>query len=575
MAVTGIRGANNGTGASQIAPATISNADIHASAAIALSKLAEAVIQADGGQAFTADQSMGGNKLTNLGTPSAGTDAATKAYVDAMSNGLDLKASVRVATTAAQTLATDFENGDTIDGVVLATGNRILIKNQAAGSENGIYTVNASGAPTRATDADENAEVTPGMFVFVEEGTTNSDSGWVLTNNGAITVGTTALTFTQFSGAGQITAGAGLTKTGNTLDVGGTTNRIVVNTDSIDIGTDVVTLTGSQTLTNKSIAATQLTGTLQAAQFPALTGDVTTTAGNLGTTIANSVVTLAKMANLAANSVIGNATGSSATPTAVGMTAAPTASNVVIRDANANARFNNVGRNLTTTATAAGTTTLTVSSSFLQQFTGTTTQTVVLPDATTLSVGHSFLITNRSTGTVTVNANGGGLVQTMAAASQTLVTVVTNGTAAGTWDSAYSITNAGAGGGTVTTVSVSTANGFAGSVSNPTTTPAITVSTTITGVLKGNGTAISAATAGTDYMAPSSHVIRETPTGLVNGANTTYTLANSPIAGTEQVYLNGLLQEPGAGNDYTISGTTITYLTAPITGDRLRVTYLK
>lgn len=130
------------------------------------------------------------------------------------------------------------------------------------------------------------------------------------------------------------------------------------------------------------------------------------------------------------------------------------------------------------------------------------------------------------------------------------------------------------GAGTVTSVSVSTANGFAGSVSNATTTPAITISTTITGLIKGNGTAISAATLGTDYLAPSSIVTRETPSGTINGSNTAFTLANTPIAGTEHVYLNGLLQEP-AGEDYTISGTSITYTVAPVSGDRLRVSYMK
>ncbi|HRA92205.1 MAG TPA: hypothetical protein PLR79_08575, partial [Acinetobacter sp.] len=103
MSNTQIRGANNGTGTSQIKAASISNADIHASAAIALSKLAEAVIQADGGQAFTANQSMGGFKLTDLGTPTASTDAVTKAYVDGVSAGLDYKEAVRLATTAAIT----------------------------------------------------------------------------------------------------------------------------------------------------------------------------------------------------------------------------------------------------------------------------------------------------------------------------------------------------------------------------------------------------------------------------------------------------------------------------------------
>lgn len=195
----------------------------------------------------TADVSLNSQKITNLATPASGTDAATKAYVDAVNTGLDVKDSVRVATTAAGTLASSFENGDTVDGVTLATGDRILIKDQASGSENGIYVCNASGAPTRATDADSNTEVTGGMFVFVEEGTTNADSGWVLTNNGAITLGTTALTFAQFSGAGQITAGAGLTKSGNTLDVvTANSGRIVVNADSIDLASGIVT-TGTYT----------------------------------------------------------------------------------------------------------------------------------------------------------------------------------------------------------------------------------------------------------------------------------------------------------------------------------------
>lgn len=173
-------------------------------------------------------------------SPSADADVATKAYVDAARSGLDVKASVRAATTGTGTLASSFANGSVIDGVTLATGDRILIKNQSTGSENGIYTVNATGAPTRATDADSNTEVTPGLFTFVEEGTANADSGWVLTNNGSITLGTTALTFAQFSGAGQITAGNGLTKTGNTLDVGGTTNRITVTADAVDIASTYV-----------------------------------------------------------------------------------------------------------------------------------------------------------------------------------------------------------------------------------------------------------------------------------------------------------------------------------------------
>lgn len=143
-----------------------------------------------------------------VGTQSAGdssTKAASTAFVAAAIaagvNGLSWKQQVRVATTAALTLASDFENGDTVDGVTLATGDRILIKNQAAATANGIYTVNASGAPTRATDADTGAELV-NATVFVSEGTTNADTQWVCTTNATITIGATNITFAQAGSGG-------------------------------------------------------------------------------------------------------------------------------------------------------------------------------------------------------------------------------------------------------------------------------------------------------------------------------------------------------------------------------------
>lgn len=160
----------------------------------------------------TAAVSFNSQRITSLADPTAATDAANKQYVDNLSAGLSWKDAVRAATTAAGTLATSFANGSVIDGVTLATGNRILIKNQATASENGIYTVNASGAPTRATDADAAAEL-EGAAVFVQEGTALADTGWVMTANAPITVGTTNLTWAQFSGAG---AAVPLTRTINT-----------------------------------------------------------------------------------------------------------------------------------------------------------------------------------------------------------------------------------------------------------------------------------------------------------------------------------------------------------------------
>jgi hypothetical protein len=184
------------------------------------------------------------NGQAKFGTPTDASHAATKGYVDAARSGLDVKQSVRAATTGPVNLANQLEAGDTIDTTVtLVAGDRVLVKNQSTASENGIYVVQASGAAVRASDANGTAdtgEVSGGTFTFVEEGTVNADSGWVVSSNGPLTVGTDAINWVQFSGAGQITAGAGLTKTGNTIDAVGTDNRITVNADSIDIASTYV-----------------------------------------------------------------------------------------------------------------------------------------------------------------------------------------------------------------------------------------------------------------------------------------------------------------------------------------------
>jgi hypothetical protein len=223
---------------------------------------------------------MNGYKVTNLAEPTADSDAATKYYVDAARSGLDVKQSVRAATTGNITLS----NTQTVDGVSLSVGDRVLVKNQTTGSQNGIYVV-ASGAWTRSTDADNNpgGEVTSGMFCFVEEGTVNSDCGFVLTTNDPITLGTTALDFALFSASGTLIAGNGLSKNGYTLEVNvaasggieissdnlqlksslagggltyasgvldivGTANRLTVNADSIDIASTYVGQTSITTL---------------------------------------------------------------------------------------------------------------------------------------------------------------------------------------------------------------------------------------------------------------------------------------------------------------------------------------
>ena len=181
--------------------------------------LDSAVIKKDGSVPFTGNQSLGGNKITNSADPTAASDLATKAYVDAVAEGLRPKAAVRVATLVAGTLATSFEDGDTIDGVVLATGDRILIKNQASPAQNGIYVVQASGAPVRATDFDSLSPIDEinGAYTFIQEGT-QAGQGWVETGAVAV-IGTDPINFVYFNSVGTIIGGDMITVTGSTISV--------------------------------------------------------------------------------------------------------------------------------------------------------------------------------------------------------------------------------------------------------------------------------------------------------------------------------------------------------------------
>jgi len=176
----------------------------------------------------------------------------TKQYVDSVASGLDVKDSVRVATTGPLGVYT-YNNGTsgvgatltfstavtTVDGVTLADGDKILVKNEpsagAFDAYNGIYVRTSSTVWTRDIEADTSVELTGGSFVFVEEGTIGSENGYVFTHNGLPTIGTTQLPVSQFSGAGQITAGAALSKTGNQLDVNVDNSSIEVTTDALNV----------------------------------------------------------------------------------------------------------------------------------------------------------------------------------------------------------------------------------------------------------------------------------------------------------------------------------------------------
>lgn len=196
------------------------------------------------------DVDFASHKAINVTDPTNPQDAATKNYVDLTAQGVQWKAPVRVATVANGTLSTAFANGQTVDGVILATGDRILLKNQTSQIDNGIYTVNASGAPTRSSDAATGAEI-KGSTVFATEGTVNADAAFINTNTGTITIGTTNITYVQFTGAAEIIAGNGLAKSANTLSID---TSITADLPSAQTFAGVKTFSGGITMSGSNIS---------------------------------------------------------------------------------------------------------------------------------------------------------------------------------------------------------------------------------------------------------------------------------------------------------------------------------
>lgn len=389
--------------------------------------------------------SFNSQKITSLADPTNAQDAATKNYVDNAVQGLDAKASCVTASTANITTLSGLL---TIDGVTVASGDRVLVKNQTAQADNGIYVASAS-AWSRSTDMDTWAEV-PNAYVFVEGGTTQADTGWVCTSNAGGTLGSTAITWVQFSSAGAYFAGNGLSLAGNTFSVLANGTTINVSASGIKVSDTYAGNTSLNTL-----------------------GTVTTGTWN-GTTIGvayggTGVATLSGLAFGNGTSAFTAATGAQVV-TAIGSNAVTNATNAV-----------NTGiTEDTATATAVYPTWVTANTGNLPQKTTSTKLSFVPSTGVLTSTSFSGAHTGDGSGLTTLNASNlsSGTVATgRISGSYTGITGVGTLTA-GTWNA--------------TTIGVA----YGG-----------TGVTTITGLVKGNGTsAFTAAVAGTDYLSPNSTI---------------------------------------------------------------------
>lgn len=535
--------ANNAITTAKIADANVTDA-----------KLATSYIKADGTRALTGSWNVGGFNITGLAAPSVASDATTKSYVDNLVNGVTWKNAARLATTTALT-ANTYANGTagvgatltanangalSVDGVGTALNDRILVKNEATASHNGIYSLTQLGDGsnpyilTRVTDYDQPSEAVAGTAVFIQEGTANADSGWIQTTTGTITIGTSSLLFTQFTSLGQIVAGSGLTETGNTISV--------LAGDGISLSSPI---NGSVNVLSDPTGGANLARAINVGvNGVAVKIDSTTIVEGASNRLAVNVGT-------GANQIV-QLDGSSKLPAVDGSALTN------LNASNISSGTLSVSRGGTGTGT-----TFTQGSVVFSGASGTYSQdnAKFFWDDTNFRLG----IGNASPGKA-VDVTGD------VRASVQLISTVATGTAPLAVSSTTLVSN----------LNSNFLNGLASSdFLRTSASSAVTTGNTLTinsgatlniaGIWQLGGTTVTETAA--QLNAIGSIIIREVPSGTIDGSNAVFTLAHTPISATEEVFLNGLLQNVGGGNDYTISSGTITFASAPVSGSVVLVNY--